>query len=60
MENFVLNIRRKESQFRPVMLNESTYSLLQEAKEKTNIPISQIADKAVCYALERMEIKGEN
>ena len=60
MENFVLRTRRVDGQFRPIMLTESTYSLLQETKSKTGIPMSQIAEQAVLFALNRLEIIEED
>ena len=41
------------------MLTETTYSLLQQVKEKTGIPLSQIAEAAVDFALKRVEIVQE-
>ena len=48
---------RKANQFRPIMLTEETYELLQQIKEKTNIPMSSIAEMAIEFALNRVEIR---
>ena len=57
-EKFVIYATRKSNQFRPIMLTEETYSLLQQIKDKTHLPMSTIAEMAIEFALNRVEIKG--
>ena len=56
-ERFILYATRKANQFRPIMLTEETYELLQQIKEKTNTPMSSIAEMAIEFALNRVEIR---
>lgn len=57
-EKFIIYATRKSNQFRPIMLTEETYALLQQIKEKTHLPMSTIAEMAIEFALNRVEIRG--
>lgn len=56
-DKFVLYAARKSGQFRPIMLTEETYQLLQQIKEKTHMPLSSIAELAIEFALSKIEIR---
>lgn len=59
-DKFYIRKQQKAGQFRPVMLNESTYTALMQLKEITGMTIGNIAESAIRFALERLEIIEED
>lgn len=59
-DKFYIRKQQKDGQFRPVMLNESTYTALMQLKEITGMTIGNIAESAIRFALERLEIIEED
>lgn len=58
-DKFIIVKQPKEGQFRPVMLNEGTYNALVQLKEMTGMTIGSIAESAIRFALDRVEIVEE-
>lgn len=59
-DKFYIRKQQKDGQFRPVMLNESTYTALMQLKKITGMTIGNIAESAIRFALERLEIIEED
>lgn len=58
-DKFVIRKQPKEAQFRPVMLSETVYGTLVQLKEMSGASIQAIAESAIRFALDRVEIKEE-
>lgn len=58
-DKFILYTTRKPNQyqFRMLRLTEKSYATLQRLKEKAGLPIYAIAEMAIDYALNHMEIR---
>lgn len=49
-----------ENYSKPVLIDSDTYKKVTELKNETGIPIKQIINRFVEFALENVEIKGES
>lgn len=56
-EKFIIYATRKSNQPWSIKLTEKTYSLLQQTKDRTHLPISTIAEMAIEFALNHVEIR---
>ena len=59
-DKFIIRKQSREGQFRPVMLNESTYNTLVELKEMSGMTIGNIEESAIRFALDRVKIVEED
>ena len=57
MEKFVLYPEKKTSLVRSIAVTPETYDILLQLKKQTGIPVCTLAETAIMFALERVEIR---